>query len=34
MKIKKETWSIIWKIVIAVVSAIAGVVGGNAMPPM
>jgi hypothetical protein len=36
MKMKKETWKKIWKIVVAVATAIAGVLGVNAMttPPM
>ncbi|WP_300699527.1 smalltalk protein [Bacteroides sp.] len=29
---KKATWDLILKIIIAVISAIAGVIGGNAMP--
>lgn len=29
---KKVTWDLILKIIIAVISAIAGVIGGNAMP--
>ncbi|UBD72206.1 smalltalk protein [Bacteroides sp. BFG-257] len=29
---KKSVWDIILKVVIAVASAIAGVIGGNAMP--
>ncbi len=31
MKIKKSVWDMILKVVIAVASAIAGVVGANAM---
>lgn len=29
---RKATWDLILKIIIAVISAIAGVIGGNAMP--
>ena len=32
MAIKKTVWDLILKVVIAVASAIAGVVGANAMP--
>lgn len=34
MAIKKSVWDIILKMIIAAVSALAGVIGGNAMPPM
>ena len=31
MAIKKSVWSMIFKVIIAIVSAVAGVVGANAM---
>lgn len=34
MAIKKSTWDAILKVIIAVVSALLGAAGGNAMPPL
>ncbi|WP_300811667.1 smalltalk protein [uncultured Bacteroides sp.] len=34
MATRKSTWDIILKVIIAVASAIAGIIGGNAMPPL
>lgn len=32
MAIKKSTWDMILKVIIAVVSAVAGAIGANSMP--
>ena len=34
MAMKKSVWDIVLKVIIAVASASAGVIGGNAMPPL
>lgn len=34
MSIKKSTWDAILKVIIAIASAVIGIVGGNAMPPL
>lgn len=34
MATKKTPWNTIFKIIIAVASALLGMVGGNAMPPL
>ena len=34
MAMKKSVWDIVLKVIIAVASAIVGVIGGNAMPPL
>lgn len=34
MTLKKSTWDMIFKVIIGLVSALLGAVGGNAMPPL